>query len=74
MQRAEYAEAIPHLEGDVSNPLSLELLWQAFDRTGAKAESQALVSRMAVLNRPTVEQALTQPEFRVSLNRAVQQP
>ncbi len=74
MQHAEYAKAIPHLEGDVSNPLSLELLWQAFDKTGAKAESQALVSRMAVLNRPTVEQALTQPEFRVSLNRAVQQP
>jgi hypothetical protein len=74
MHEGEYAEAIPHLQEDQNNPLSLELLWQAYDKTGAKGESETLVTRVATVNLPIIEQALVQPEFRASLNRTASQP
>jgi tetratricopeptide (TPR) repeat protein len=61
------AEAIPHLEEDSNDPLSMHLLWRAYSSTGATAQAQALAVRLAALNVPTVEQALVVPQFRVAL-------
>jgi tetratricopeptide (TPR) repeat protein len=61
------AEAISHLEEDSSDPLSMLLLWRAYNSTGASVQAQGLATRLARLNEPTVEQALVVPQFRASL-------
>jgi tetratricopeptide (TPR) repeat protein len=68
------AEAIPHLEEDSADPLSMRLLWQAYGHTGASARAEALAARLAVLNVPTIEQALVVPQFRASLISQEHQP
>jgi tetratricopeptide (TPR) repeat protein len=70
----QYAEAIPHLEEDKDDPLSLQLLWRAYNKTGARAASAALEKRLANLNLPTLEQALVVPKFRASLKAQNQEP
>jgi len=72
--QAKYSEAIPHLEEDAANPLSMRLLWQTYDRTGATTQATALAARLSVLEVPTVEQALVVPQFRASLVSQVGQP
>jgi len=61
------AEAIPHLEEDASNPVTMRLLWRAYTSTGADPQAQAIASKLAALNLPTVEQALVVPPFRAAL-------
>jgi tetratricopeptide (TPR) repeat protein len=61
------AEAISHLEEDSSDPLSMLLLWRAYNSTGVSVQAQVLATRLARLNEPTVEQALVVPQFRASL-------
>lgn len=61
------AEAISDLEEDSTDPLSMLLLWRAYSSTGASAQAQALATKLAGLNVPTVEQALVVPQFRSSL-------
>jgi tetratricopeptide (TPR) repeat protein len=65
--QAKYADAIPHLEEDVANPLSMRLLWQSYDHTGATAQATALAAKLSVLEIPTAEQALVVPQFRAGL-------
>ena len=72
--QAKYADAIPHLEEDAANPLSMRLLWQAYDRTGAASQAATLAAKLSVLEIPTVEQALVVPQFRASLVSQVGQP
>lgn len=72
--QAKYAEAIPALEDDASNPLSLKLLWSAYRKTGAESQAQAVALRLASFNFPTVEQALVVPQFRASQVSQAQQP
>jgi len=67
-------EAIPHLEEGAADPESMRLLWQAYNRTGATSEAQAIAAKLAALNLPTVEQALVVPQFRVSLISRAGQP
>jgi predicted Zn-dependent protease len=62
-----YAEAIPHLEEDSADPLSMKLLWRAYSSTGEAAQAEALAAKLAALNVPTLEQALVVPSFRASL-------
>jgi tetratricopeptide (TPR) repeat protein len=62
-----FAEAIPHLEEDQGNPLSLELLAQAYEKTGVKVAASDLGRRAACLNQPTIEQALVDPDAQASL-------
>ena len=72
--QGKYAEAISHLEEDSADPISMRLLWRAYSSTGAVAAAQAIASKLATLNVPTVEQALVVPEFRASLVSQARQP
>jgi tetratricopeptide (TPR) repeat protein len=74
MAQGRYTEAVAHLEEDQNNPLSLELLWQAYQKTGARDEAAALHSDMAALNNPTLEQALVGPQLRASLSGVAAHP
>jgi tetratricopeptide (TPR) repeat protein len=73
MAQGKSTEAIPHLEEDSSDPLSMQLLWQAYNGTGAAEQAGVLAAKLAALNVPTVEQALVVPQFRASLVGAVRQ-
>jgi tetratricopeptide (TPR) repeat protein len=72
--QGKFAEAIPHLEEGSTDPLSMRLLWRAYNSTGASSEAQAIAVKLAALNLPTVEQALVVPQFRVSLISQAGQP
>ncbi len=72
--QGKFTEAIPHLEEGATDPESMRLLWQAYNRTGATSEAQAIAAKLAALNLPTVEQALVVPQFRVSLISRAGQP
>jgi tetratricopeptide (TPR) repeat protein len=72
--QGKFAEAIPHLEEGTTDPESMRLLWQAYNSTGASSQAQAIASKLAALNLPTVEQALVVPQFRVSLVSQAVQP
>jgi tetratricopeptide (TPR) repeat protein len=61
------AEAIPELEENASDPLTMKLLWRAYTSTGAEPQAQAIAAKLAALNLPTVEQALVVPQFRATL-------
>jgi len=60
----KYQEAIAHLEEDVNNPLSLQLLATAYQKMGDTANAQNTSETLANLNDPTLEQALVVPTFR----------
>jgi len=70
----KFAEAIPHLEEGTGDPESMRLLWRAYTSTGATSDAQAIASKLASLNLPTVEQALVVPQFRGSLVSQVGRP
>jgi tetratricopeptide (TPR) repeat protein len=72
--QTKYADAIPHLEEDAANPLSMRLLWQAYHRTGAATQATVLAAKLSVLEVPTVEQALVVSQFRASLVSQAAQP
>ncbi|HKU19884.1 MAG TPA: tetratricopeptide repeat protein [Terriglobales bacterium] len=74
MAQGKYTQAVAHLEEDQNNPLSLELLWQAYGKTGAREQTEALRSDVAALNDPTLEQALVGPQLRASLSGAAAHP
>jgi len=67
MAQGKFAEAIPELEEDDDEPLSMRLLWRAYGGTGASAQAQEMAARLSALNVATVEQALVVPQFRASL-------
>jgi Flp pilus assembly protein TadD len=67
----KFAEAIPHLEDDAGNPLSLELLAQAYEKTGVQASPSDLPRRAAALNQPTIEQALVSPNVQAVLRHSL---
>jgi len=72
--QGKFTDAIPHLQEGTADPESMRLLWRAYTSTGATSEAQAIASKLAALNLPTVEQALVVPQFRVSLVSQVGQP
>jgi hypothetical protein len=65
--QGKYIEAIPHLEEDSADPLSMNLLWRAYASAGETQQAQALGTKLAAMNVPTLEQALVVPQFRASL-------
>jgi len=67
MAQGKFADAIPHLEEGTDDPLAMRLLWRAYSSTGASQQAQALATRLAAFNVPTVEQALVVPQFRAGL-------
>lgn len=74
MAQKNYTEAVANLEEDQNNPLSLQLLWQAYQKTGAHEDAAALRADMAALNDPTLEQALVNPQLRASLGAVAAHP
>ena len=74
MAQGRYTQAVAHLQEDQTNPLSLELLWQAFEKTGAREDAAGLRSDVAALNEPTLEQALVNPRLRASLSGVAAHP
>jgi tetratricopeptide (TPR) repeat protein len=59
-----YQDAISHLEEDTNNPLSLELLANAYQKAGNRAQAQSTSDTLANFNDPSLEQALVVPDFR----------
>ena len=57
MEQGKYAEAIAHLQEDTESPESMQLLWKAYQQTGAQEDAKLLAARLAGINEPTVEQA-----------------
>jgi tetratricopeptide (TPR) repeat protein len=60
----KYSEAIPQLEEDPNNALSLKLLITAYAKTGDTAAAERTVEMLSSLNDPTLEQSLVVPAFR----------
>jgi len=59
-----YDKAIEHLEEDQDNPISVELLVDAYQKNGDAAAARRTAASLAERNDPTVEQALVVPAFR----------
>jgi len=63
----KYAQAIPYLEEDPGNPLSMQALILAYSQTGANDRAHVLELKLTELNVPTIEQALVVPDLRAKL-------
>jgi tetratricopeptide (TPR) repeat protein len=64
VSQQKYNEAIPHLDEDANNPLSLKLLAVAYGKTGDTAAAERTLDVLSNLNDPTLEQALVVPALR----------
>ena len=62
--QGNYDRAIEHLEEDTDNPLSVELLVDAYQKSGDMENARRTAAALAERNDPTVEQALVVPSFR----------
>jgi tetratricopeptide (TPR) repeat protein len=60
----KYNESMSHLEEDIHNPLSLQLLAEAYQKVGYGAEAQHVSETLTNLNDPSLEQAVVVPGFR----------
>ncbi|HYL11274.1 MAG TPA: tetratricopeptide repeat protein [Candidatus Acidoferrales bacterium] len=60
----KYAEAIPHLEEDIANPLSMKLLVAAYRKTGAAEQAEAMSKKLLNWKIPGIEEALAVSAFR----------
>ena len=65
--RQEYAQAIPYLEEDSSNPLSMRDLIVAYTQVRSSDRAHVEEMKLAALNQPTVEQALVVLDLRTRL-------
>lgn len=57
----KFADAIPHLEEDFANPLSMKVLVDAYEKTKAKAQASSLRQKLQAWRIPSVEEALVVP-------------
>jgi tetratricopeptide (TPR) repeat protein len=60
----KYKAAIPYLEEDYINPLSMRLLVVAYRRTNATVNAAAMTKKLLEWRIPTIEEALVVPAFR----------
>ena len=58
VEQKQYANAIPHLEEDIANPLSMKVLITAYRQTGASGEADSLVQKLDKWKVPSIEEAL----------------
>ncbi len=54
----KFADAIPHLEEDIANPLSMKVLISAYGETGSAKDAAALARKLHDWKVPSVEEAL----------------
>jgi tetratricopeptide (TPR) repeat protein len=64
MDQKKFAEAITYLEEDQENPLTVELLVQAYYHTGQTEKLERAEAKLRGTNVPTMEQALIVPGAR----------
>lgn len=64
MDQKKYEDAIAHLEEDQDNPLTMELLVQAYYQTEKVDKLHEAEARIRGTNVPTMEQALVVPAAR----------
>jgi len=67
VSQGKYAEAIPELEEDMEDPISMRLLWRAYSSSGATSQAQLMAEKLSNFNIPSFEQALVVPQFRASM-------
>ena len=65
MAAGKYEQALPHLQEDSRNPISMRLMVLSYRKMGAREVAEELSKTLANWNEPTLEQALVVPEFRV---------
>ncbi len=65
--QGKYVEAIPELEEDSQNPLTLQLLAKAQNKAGESAEAQKTLVTLAAINDERVETAVAVPQARAAL-------
>ncbi len=65
MDQKKYSEAIAYLEEDQNNPLSLELLVQAYFQTNQTEKLHQAEAILRGTNIPTMEQAIVVPAARL---------
>jgi tetratricopeptide (TPR) repeat protein len=64
VSEGKYEQALPHLQEDSRNPLSMRLMVVSYRKMGAREVAEELSKTLANWNEPTLEQALVVPEFR----------
>jgi tetratricopeptide (TPR) repeat protein len=67
MEQKKFEEAIAQLEEDRDNPLTMELLVQAYYETGLTDKLHEIEERLRGTNVPTMEQVLVVPAIRAKL-------
>ena len=63
----KFDQAIPYLEEDTSNPLSMRDLIVAYTQRRSADRAHVLELKLSALNQPTAEQALVVPDLRARL-------
>jgi tetratricopeptide (TPR) repeat protein len=71
--KGEYAAAIPELQEDAQNPLSLRLLAKAQAKAGQTAEAQKTLTTLAAISDERVETAFAAPQARALLKNDTMQ-
>ncbi|HEY6349483.1 MAG TPA: tetratricopeptide repeat protein [Candidatus Angelobacter sp.] len=71
MAQKKYVAAIPHLEADFANPISLKLLITACEKSKAKARAAALRQKLIAWKIPSIEEALVVPGLRAQKSPVV---
>jgi len=64
MVQEKYKEAIPFLEDDDRNPISMQWLIEAYGKTGREQDAAQMRNMLAACNEVTMEQALIVPQIR----------
>ena len=64
----QYTQAVPYLEEDSGDPLSMQDLIVAYTQAGSVDRAHVLEMKLAALNQPTVQQALVVPDLRTRLS------
>jgi predicted Zn-dependent protease len=73
LAQGNYAAAIPELEEDAQNPLSLKLLAEAQAKAGQSADAQKTLAALAAVSDERVETAYAAPQARAQLKTEAMQ-
>ena len=60
----KFAAAVPHLEEDFANPLSMKLLVTAYEKSKARPQAKSLFKKLKDWKIPSIEEALVVPGLR----------
>ena len=59
----KYAAAVPHLEEDFANPISMKVLVMAYEKSKARDQAKALQKKLEEWKIPSIEEALVVPQL-----------